>query len=218
METSNEETRIHYQGELTKYVGEYLPHWEMADGVYFVTFRLADSIPHEKLISLRDEYQFLMTHLRMSEEVSPSDLAREGFSFFLEDVDDALDGADGACWLERPEMASLVSDALKYFEGDRYDLYCWCVMPNHVHVTYRKYGDYTLEDVHHSWKSYTATVANRNLGRVGESFWQADSYEHLVRTSEELARVNKYILSNPGKAGLEGWSWYGIGEVGGPLV
>ncbi len=217
MKLREDETRIHYQGELKKYVGEYLPHWEVADGVYFVTFRLADSMPRSKLESLRDEYHHLMARLRNSEQVGPDDLAREGFSFFLQKIDGELDGGAGECWLEEPELASLVSDALAHFDGERYALYGWCVMPNHVHVTYRKHEGYTPERIHHSWKSYTGNVANRRLGRRGEPFWQADSYEHLVRTSEELARVNRYILANPAEAGLEEWPWYGIGGVGGSL-
>jgi REP element-mobilizing transposase RayT len=80
------------------------------------------------------------------------------------------------------------------------------VMPNHVHATVRLADDILLRDVLHSWKSYTAKVANRILGRNGV-FWHEESYDRLIRSSEELARRNEYILQNPLKAGNHESKW-----------
>ncbi|MBF9223056.1 hypothetical protein I2H31_18280 [Hymenobacter sp. BT662] len=53
-------------------------------------------------------------------------------------------------------------------------------------------------------KSYTATRANKVLGRTG-AFWQAESYDHVVRNGE-LERVLAYVVENPVKAGfVEDW-------------
>mgnify|MGYP006288842103 CR=1 FL=1 len=213
----SEETYLNYQCELVKYQGEYLPHWEVGDGVYFVTFRLCDALPQKKLEAVTKRYHMLMNALRENDDVSSDQLARIGFDFYLDEVDDSLDGGYGRCWLRRPEIADLVSGALEHFDGERYDLYAWCVMPNHVHVAWQKYPDFELGEILHSWKSYTGLKANELLGRAEGSFWQADSYEHLVRTAEELSRICHYILTNPTQAGLDDWRWFGVGGAGGPL-
>ncbi len=61
-----------------------------------------------------------------------------------------------------------------------------------------------------SFKGYTAHKANRLLCRK-EAFWQHESYDHWVRDENELARIVKYIINNPVKAGLvehwEDWPW-----------
>jgi putative DNA methylase len=52
-------------------------------------------------------------------------------------IEEYLDAGHGACWLRRPEIAALVEGALRYFDGQRYRLLAWCVMPNHVHTLIR---------------------------------------------------------------------------------
>ncbi len=61
----------------------------------------------------------------------------------------------------------VVCDALKHFDGERYYLHAWCVMPNHVHVAFEPIDPYELGAIVGSWKSFTAKVINRNLGRDG---------------------------------------------------
>lgn len=36
--------------------------------------------------------------------------------------------------MKKPEIAEIVAGALKHFDGERYHLHAWCVMPNHVHA------------------------------------------------------------------------------------
>jgi len=81
-------------------------------------------------------------------------------------------------------------------------------MPNHVHVVMQTHGDWSLERILHSWKSFTAREANRMLNRRGV-FWQDEYYDHLVRNGDELSRVVRYVLENPARAGLRGWPWVG---------
>jgi putative transposase len=88
----------------------YLPHFDSAETIQFITFRLADSLPRPVVESLR------LSEVR------------------LDSLDRKLDAGLGACWLRRPEIASLVQDALLRFDGERYRLLAWCLMPNHVHV------------------------------------------------------------------------------------
>src|ERR1017187_4733861 len=74
------------------------------------------------------------------------------------------------------------------------------VMANHVHllVLPRVSPSRFLQTL----QGYTALEANRLLGRTGQPFWQAESYDHAVRDDRESDRIKGYIENNPVKAGL----------------
>ena len=61
------------------------------------------------------------------------------------------------------------------------------MMPNHVHVVLRILPGQDLAKVLHSWKSFTAKMANQMLRRDG-AFWQREYYDHLVRDEHEFCR------------------------------
>jgi REP element-mobilizing transposase RayT len=100
----------------------------------------------------------------------------------------------------------VVVDALKKFDGSRYRLFAWSVMPNHVHVLFQTVGEIPLAEILHSWKSYSAKMGNRILGRGGE-FWQREYYDRLIRNQDEFDRALRYVAENPEKAGLKDWPW-----------
>ncbi len=107
----------------------------------------------------------------------------------------------GPTWLAQPEVAAVVVQSLHYFQGKGYELICYCVMPNHVHlVVLLPVGAPSMLKTLQRLKGYTATQANKLLGRTG-AFWQAESYDHVVRAGE-LERIVSYVLENPVKAGL----------------
>jgi len=108
--------------------------------------------------------------------------------------------------IERHDIARIVSSALQEFDGARYRLFAWCIMPNHVHVAFRPLPGHSLANIMHSWKSFTAKQANRLLGKRGV-FWQREYYDHIIKDENELRRVAEYILGNPIKAGLSNWPW-----------
>ncbi len=99
----------------------YLPHWEAEHGIYFVTFRLADSLP-----------QSVIRALRVDEISKPKEQQR-----MAKKLEDFLDRGAGACVLSQPCIAGIVASALKKFNGVRYRMLAWCVMPNHVHVVFQ---------------------------------------------------------------------------------
>src|SRR5687767_9987188 len=121
----------------------YLPHFDSTETVQFVTFRLADSLPRA-----------------VTEELANRDDT-------LAATDHRLDAGLGACWLGRPDIARLVDQALTHFDGSRYRLLAWCVMPNHVHAVIEPGEEHSLGAIVQSWKSFTAKQANRLLGRQG---------------------------------------------------
>ena len=189
--------------------GAYLPHWTKDATYNAVVFRLADSLPASVVEAYREERELVLRAARQ-ENRELTDLEREALQrLFSERVERTLDAGVGSCWMRTPEIADLVESALRHFDGVRYDLLAWCVMPNHVHVLVRPKGGYQLAAVLHSWKSFTAHRANRSLGTSGE-FWQPEYYDHLIRDAEELRRQADYIWRNPEAAGLPEWRWRGI--------
>jgi len=107
----------------------------------------------------------------------------------------------GSCILARPEVARVVNHALLFFEGRRYYLSAWCVMPNHVHVVVAPKGEHSLTSLLHSWKSFTANVINKSLGRRA-SLWERESFDHLIRSVDEWQRCVECTEQNPVAAGL----------------
>ena len=193
--------------------GQYLPHWDVEDGLYFVTFRLDDSLPATATDnSLRQFRKQIDDHVTR-EDPDDDELAEFVFDLYLESIDTRLDDHRGACHLRRDVVARLVCDSLLHFDGERYDLYTWVVMPNHVHVVFGRRPGYPLGDVVGGWKSYTAQEA-REWVDFGDHFWQRDYFDRLVRSEEEFTRVCQYTWRNPEHAGMADWKWRGI-ERGG---
>lgn len=197
--------------------GAYLPHWSREDAVYAVTFRLADSLPLEVVAAWREERRELDRRALQAGRGPSAEEARRLDELGSERIEAFLDSARGACWLRNDAVAQIVRDALFHFAGERYELHAWCVMPNHVHLVIEPTGSWSLAEILHSVKSFTAKRANAALGRDGE-FWQAEYYDHLVRDEADYGRAVEYVLGNPAKAGLHGWRWVGSGSGGGTGV
>lgn len=145
----------------------YLPHVEAEGAIYFVTFRLADSLPRDLLAQLRKEREALKRAMRAGTEQAGDRIRREKIRSLLRKAERWLDRGLGRCYLRDPRIARVVADALWHFAGVRYRLRVWCVMPNHVHVVFSPLRGHALEAVVHSWKSFSALAANRLLGRSG---------------------------------------------------
>jgi REP element-mobilizing transposase RayT len=186
----------------------YLPHVKISGAAYFVTFRLTDSLPREVALRLREQRDALAARAHGPDAATGELEAR---AWYANEVDSALDQNRGFAWLEQPRIADLVVGALGHFEAQRYNLHAWCVMPNHVHVVVRPIAAHSLERILHSWKSYTASAANKILNRAGQPFWQHESYDHWIRSDVELAHCCRYTENNPVKASLcsqpGDWRW-----------
>ena len=174
----------------------YLPHFEGGEIAQSITFRLHDSLPS----ALRDELAAELERLPESERTL---LRRER-------IEAALDRGHGACFLANPPVARMVCDALRRFDGERYRLHAWCVMPNHVHVVATPLAGYTLSSILHGWKSFTANRANRHLGRRGR-FWMQEYFDRAIRDERHFRAAVEYVEHNPVKAGLceapKDWRW-----------
>lgn len=121
-------------------------------------------------------------------------------------MEEHFDRGAGACSLCDPRIGKLMANALGFWDGKRYRLVAWCIMPNHVHVVCRFLPGQKLGVVLRGWKSYTARRANVILGRDG-AFWQREYYDPLIRNEDEFERAVRYVVSNPERAGLRDWKW-----------
>ena len=199
------------KGELTIRHGAYLPHWSREDAIYAVTFRLADSLPESVVKAWRFEREDLVrTACQLECPLTAAEEARLD-TLFSEMVEKYLDAGEGACWMGSETVAGIVAGALQQFDGERYGLFAWCVMPNHVHAVVQPFPACPLPNIVHSWKSFTSHEANHALGTTGQ-FWQPEPYDHLIRDQEDLDRQIEYVLSNPLRAGLKNWKWVGRGR------
>jgi putative DNA methylase len=159
----------------------YLPHFDSPEQPQFLTFRLFDSMPHEVLDRWRRE---------VTNDIQ-----------FRNKVEKYLDAGYGSCWLRRFDVATMISNSLKFHHGRKYDLESLVIMPNHVHLLLTPIEGFHLDEIEHSIKSYTANEANKLLGRRGQ-FWAIESFDRYIRDWRHYCAVIRYIEDNPVKARL----------------
>lgn len=190
-----------------------LPHWQRPDTSLFITWRLGDSLPEEVLKKYHSEKE---AWLAKHPEPRSTEDEEKFHQHFSNQIDEWLDAGSGECLLRDPKIAKIVSDALLHFDGDRYLLDSFVVMPNHVHVLVQLAPDHKMEDVLHSWKSFTAKEINKALNREG-AVWQAEYFDRMIRDEVQLENTRKYIANNPGHGKLIGGEFilYSGAETGG---
>ncbi len=194
-----------------------LPHWQPPNATYFVTFRLADSLPVHVLQRLKEDRErrrqaVLRSNVSEREERKELyNLEKAYFGQFDKWLDRCVESSPS--WLARPDVARIVAKAIHELSAQNYDLLAYCVMPNHVHLVLElaesssnlesraPFAAYPLSRVLKRIKGRTAREANQLLHRQG-SFWHHGSYDHVVRDGRELERIIWYVINNPVKAGL----------------
>ncbi len=199
-----------------------LPHIQPRPGIFFITFRLAGSLPNHVIEQLKKDRQKQLKALA-EKGVRPSEFKDEKYKVEKRNFakfDEWLDKCtEGPVWLKDARVAQIVADKIHELDKKRYHLICYCIMSNHVHLligqteSHRlaasnrpdQTKNYLLTDTLRLLKGSTARLCNLHLGRSGK-FWHNESYDHYVRDEEEFARSIEYILYNPVKAGLvENW-------------
>jgi putative transposase len=187
-----------------------LPHWAQAGTLCFITWRTADSIPRSILNRWHaDREVWLRKH-----EIDPRNpdwkscffeletgLQGEFVRMFSNRWHQHLDRCHGECVLRQPALSQIVADSLQKFDGDRYELTDFVVMPNHIHLIAAFADVEGMLAQCESWKQYTARQINRQLEQSG-TFWQQDGFDHLIRSEEQFHSFHKYIAENGAKAKL----------------
>jgi len=176
-----------------------LPHYQPEEGTYFVTYRLFGSIPLAKITDLKSEFQNLKASNSKKSNEEVMKIHGEYFKKFDSELDNNL---NDPYWLKIPDIRKIVNDSLHFNAGKQYNLWCFSIMPNHVHVLFSLLeNSIPLYSILQKHKRFTAWQTNKILGRNG-SFWHKESYDHLVRDAKSFNRVLIYILNNPVKAGF----------------
>lgn len=208
-----------------------LPHLRLEGATYFVTFRLADSIPEATLRRWREEREAWLR----ANGIDPARLESEGDSAASMDTWLAIPSGDrrvfereqqrqflveldrchGCCLLEKEKAAGMVAAALEFFHGQRVWTGDFVVMPNHVHVIVQPFPGVRLEEWLYSVKRFSSTALGkepslqadvRGMMRDGH-LWQAESFDRIVRDMEELARTRRYIANNPARLRPGAFVW-----------
>jgi REP element-mobilizing transposase RayT len=158
-----------------------LPHDYETDQPVFLTWRLHDSLP--------------------SHREFPTAALNSGQAFAA--MDRLLDEACvGPFYLRQPAIADMIVEAIQCNAKilGHYVLHAFVVMPNHVHLLATP--GVALPKLTKSLKGITGKRANSMLAMTGSSFWQEESYDHLMRHEREFEKIRNYIEENPVRAGL----------------
>ncbi|WP_040915310.1 REP-associated tyrosine transposase [Lentisphaera araneosa] len=212
---------------------DYLPHYDVANKYQMLTYRLADSLPKQVLLTITHSagtspiYDKKVMHDGSAsdppayENMTPQEKIK-----YSQIVEQYLDKGYGSCLLKDSRNAQIVLDTWKFFDSDRYDLIAYVVMPNHVHVLIKTYEGWPIAKVLHSWKSYTAKEILKNEHEEGSSthaggspalpnkVWQREYWDRFIRNENHFLKAIEYIHQNPVKAGLcanaEEWLWSSV--------
>lgn len=199
----NKDKGWHYRG--------YLPHFDMSGLYQGITYCLADA--------RRSGSAGVPPALPpTSPPTSPPKPRHVQNAERRKHIEDELNKGYGSCLLRDKDLAKIVVDAWAFFDGKRYDLVAYVVMPNHVHVLIKTYKGFPLSDVIHSWKSFTAHEIKTCLEKRGgcgrdarAPIWQRDYFDRFIRDERHFAQAINYIHENPVKAGLcshaTEWPW-----------
>jgi type I restriction enzyme R subunit len=177
--------------------GANLPHWNQAGAIYFVTFRLADSLPQEKLKIYSQEREFWLAN---NPEPHSLEQNAEYYERFPKRLQEWLDAGYGSMILKDPMTNRIVTDAIRHFDGNRYTLDEFVVAANHVHALLTPHEGHELGQILHSWKSFTAKEILKLPVASGLStnpnVWQKESWDHIVRSERSLEKFREYIRAH----------------------
>ena len=218
----------------------YLPHIENKR-FQMITFRLNDSVPKHVIEQWKETLNHL-TGSQVGSQVSApaqkgsrvstpapqssqvSELAPTKTPFkthqqeihrLLKLIDQYEDAGIGECLLRDDSIAQIVQDTLLFNHQKKYEMICWCIMPNHVHTLIAPVEGMSLSEIMYDWKSYTTHAINKALNRKGK-LWMMEYFDRYIRDNDHFQKVVNYIHNNPVKAGLVAdpteWRWSSAGS------
>lgn len=219
----------------------YLPHIENKQ-YQMITFRLNDSVPRHVVEQWKETLNHLIgpqvgpqvsvpaaTVSQVGSQVSahkttnsPYRTHQQEIHRLLKLIDQYEDAGIGECLLRDDSIAQIVQDTLLFNHQKKYDLICWCIMPNHVHTLIAPVEGMSLSEIMYDWKSYTTHAINKALNRKGK-LWMMEYFDRYIRDNEHFQKVVNYIHNNPVKAGLVAnpadWRWSSASsQLGGSQV
>jgi putative transposase len=201
-----------------------LPHWFQEGAAVFVTFRTADSLPREVVIRMQRELREWLVAKGLPRELADFSGEKNGApgGYHLPQLSPesrkqfrkrknqlfqrSLDDCHGACLLKRGDLRQRVAESMLYHNGSEFELDCFIVMPNHVHAIAQFESGSDFKLIGQSWMRFSARKINETLGAKGP-FWQAEPFDHLIRSEEQYRYLREYIHRNPVSANLAEGEW-----------
>ena len=177
-----------------------VPHWEQNNSTYFITYRLADSIPAEVL----NTYMAQKRHWLAAAPEKPwsEAVSKDYRKRFTGRFERWLDRGYGCCLLADRANADIVRNSLDHFDGERYRLHSWVIMPNHVHILASIHEPFTLGQTLKTWKGFSARQVNKRMNLSGP-VWQKSYFDRSIRDEEHFRDCAMYIRTNPTKAQVQ---------------
>ncbi|MFM9910918.1 MAG: transposase [Chitinophagaceae bacterium] len=185
-----------------------LPHWQPPETTFFISYRLAGSLPVQVVTEMKEDYWKEKNKFENRSPLIQEKLREEYFYLF----DKALDNnVNEPYWLKEDTIALVIWDSLFFNNNIQYIIWAGCIMPNHVHFLLSTLKNSpSLDVILQNHKKFTAVHCNKLLKRSGQ-FWQAESYDRIIRNSQYFNSTIDYILENPVNAGLikdwKNWKW-----------
>ena len=166
-----------------------LPHLYFSDGMYFITYRLVNTIPLKMLSIIHSELKII---------------DNKKYERIIKKYDSVLDSGEyGKNYLRIKEVAEICKTTLHYPDGKDYKLICYTIMPNHIHMVFELLpSNKGISKIMQSIKRISAKRANMLFLKREGVFWQDESFDRWIRDDKELYFVIKYVLLNPVNAGL----------------
>ena len=203
----NTYNRLSKENMKTRFQSRNLPHLFDRYKPVFITYRLKFSLPHQLMVDYQKQIKDWYAELEdLSEDERKQKLKNKDKRFF--DWYDQLLGlsSDIPYILHKDGIREIIQESFHHFDGVRYTLLGYCIMPNHVHVLIspmvQEDGNiFSTSHIVYTWKRYTANAINKVLGKRG-NLWQKECYDSLVKDKAGLGRVLEYIVNNPVKANL----------------
>lgn len=204
----------------TEFRKHNLPHWFQSGVAMFVTFRLLDSLPVEVVLKMRQDFLAWIKSMQLSEtlvegffkakspafeaamEALPPSVRKRVVKRFGQLFNLQLDQCHGACPLRDPVVAKMMAGHILHFDGKRYDLDCFVVMPNHIHAILQFRAGHVLKGLSQSWLRLSARRINAHLKQTG-ALWRPEPFDHLIRSAKQFESLRVYIQKNPEMAGLK---------------
>ena len=173
--------------------GGNLPHWHQDGKLQFVTFRLADSLPSERIKDLRTVIDgFNKNHPKPWS----ADIKQQYWKTVGPMEERLLDNGHGSCLLRDKELRDIVRETILYNDGRDCDIIAFVIMPNHVHLLLHVNGNRTLGKIIQSIKRFSSRKINEAMKCKGK-LWMTESFDRIVRSADNLKHYVLYIKENP---------------------
>jgi REP element-mobilizing transposase RayT len=191
------------KGEPITKARKILPHWTQDGCTYFVTFRLADSVAAPVWKKWREDRTiWLEGNPKPWDTLTQKDYNER----FPAQMERWLDAGYGTCALQEHSLREVVTKSMHHFDGQRFILGDYVIMPNHIHVLITPLKGHELEDILAGWKRVSGHAILKLTGGP-KPFWMSEDFDHVVRSERQLLHFQNYIAENPSKAKLCPGSW-----------